>query len=147
MQISKNIVNCRFIAKIILTAILLVNMPVASADLAPKPEIFGVDQFAIILLSIFFLSNLCIELFAALIYSVIRKLKIKKILLAVFVANSISYIPFFLAALAIRNVPLPEVIVILFECCVIRLVAKISWKDSFCLSVVTNLTSYLILTI
>ena len=146
MQIPENIANCRFMVKAFLTVILLLlaGVSVVSADLAPKPEIFGVDLIIIILLSVFFLSNLCIELFVAFIYSTLRKLKMKKVLLAVFVANSISYIPFFIAAVTIRNVPLLEVIVILFECCVIRLVAKVSWKDSFFLSLAANLTSYMI---
>ena len=146
MQIPENIANHRFMGKAFLTVILLLlaGVSVVSADLAPKPEIFGVDQFIIILLSIFFLLNLCIELFVALIYSILRKLKMKKVLLAVFVANSISYIPFFIAAVTIGKVPLLEVIVILFECCVIRLVAKTSWKDSFLLSLAANLTSYIV---
>ena len=146
MQIPENIANRRFMVKAFLTVILLLlaGISVVSADLAPKPEIFGVDLIIIILLSVFFLSNLCIELFVAFIYSTLRKLKMKKVLLAVFVANSISYIPFFIAAVTIRNVPLLEVIVILFECCVIRLVAKVSWKDSFFLSLAANLTSYMI---
>jgi asparagine N-glycosylation enzyme membrane subunit Stt3 len=134
----------------VLTVILftLAMLP-ASADLAPNPEIFGIDVFAINLLLVFFLINLCIELSVAVVYSVIRKLKKRKIVLAVSIANAVSYPPFILILLMLMHsgareliIPL-EIIVILVECCIINKITKIGWKESFCLSLATNLASFL----
>jgi len=151
--------------RFLLPLALLILTGTASADIAPKTEPFGINLFVIVLLLIFFTINACIELVAALIYSLVRGLKKKRTLLAVFIANAVSYPPFFLItaatghpipalfvgalqmyrlALGFLLLPSLEAFVILLECYIINRIARIGMRESLFLSLTTNLTSFLL---
>jgi len=105
--------------------------------------------FGVLILSIFLTLTVCIELVVALIYSLLRRLGKRKVLLAVFIANAVSYPLFFIVNVALGAksglslIP-SEVFVILLECAIINRFSELDLKESAVLSLLINMASFVL---
>ncbi len=115
------------------------------ADVYPK-TFYDQLTFGVFVLLTLLAITILIEFVPALIYALVRKLNVKRILLSVLIANIVSYPIFFIMLSAVLSyrysfVPL-EILVVCIESVIISKVSRIDIREGAILSIVINVVSF-----